>query len=142
VILPNLVFQLFIQQSIPQLRKSQNRKPLVVPHFFGTGLQSQNFREFDILFSLRKGQLWTPISRLLLGFCSAYIYSFERFFSQLFNNGLEICQFSSFFVIDENVGKRVNKYRFSKFLGPALKKSTYLQAGNTLKVMKFLLWAL
>jgi hypothetical protein len=41
------------------------------------------------------------------------------------------CQFSSFLVIDENV----KKYRFSNFLGPALKKSSYLQAENTLKVI-------
>jgi hypothetical protein len=35
-----------------------------------------------------KGQLWKPISRVLLVFCSAYIYSFEWFFSQHFNDVL------------------------------------------------------
>jgi hypothetical protein len=63
--------------------------------FPSLGLQSESFVEFAIRFSLRKGQLWNQISRLLLGFCSAYIYSFERFFCQLFNGVLGIWQFSS-----------------------------------------------
>jgi hypothetical protein len=73
-----------------------------------------------------------------LGFCSAYIHSFERFLIQLFNGVLGIYQFSSFLVIDENVKKCVKKHRFSNFLGPALKKGTEVQAENTLKVI----WAL
>jgi hypothetical protein len=50
-------------------------KPHVAAHFPGTGLQSQDFVEFAIRFSLRKGQLWNQISQVLLGFCSAYLYS-------------------------------------------------------------------
>jgi hypothetical protein len=61
-------------------------KPHVAAHIPGTGLQSQDFAEFAIRFSLRKGQLWNQISQVLLGFCSAYLYSIERFFSQLFND--------------------------------------------------------
>jgi hypothetical protein len=61
-------------------------KPHVAAHFPGTGLQSEDFVEFAIRFSLRKGRLWNQISQVLLGFCSAYIYPIERFFSQLFND--------------------------------------------------------
>jgi hypothetical protein len=57
---------------------------LVTCQFSGTCLQ--NFVEFDILFSLQHSQLWKQISRVLFRFCSAYIYSFERFFSQLSND--------------------------------------------------------
>ncbi len=114
VILPNLVFQLFIQQSINQLRKSHTMKPLVTYHSSGICLQSQNFVEFDILFSLRKGQLWTPISRLLLGFRWAYIYSFERFFSQLFNGVLK--NFDTFLFIQLLIQMWKNVLKNTDFL--------------------------
>jgi hypothetical protein len=81
VILPNHDLKFSVQQSIPQLRKSHNLKSLVTCQFFGTGFQSQNFREIGGRFWLRMGQLWTRISRLLFGICSAYMYSFERSFS-------------------------------------------------------------
>ncbi len=85
VILPDFVFSFYIRQSIPQLRKSHTMKPLVTCQFSGACLQSQNFVENLALFWLLKGQLRKQISRILLGFCSAHIYSFERFFGQLFN---------------------------------------------------------
>jgi hypothetical protein len=86
VILPNHGFRFFIQKSIPQLRKSHTRKPFVTCHFPGTCLQSKNFGENLDLFSQQSGQLSSQKSPLLLGICSAYIYSFERFFSQVFND--------------------------------------------------------
>ncbi len=61
-------------------------KPLVTCYFFGTCPQSQNIGGTPNLLWLRHGQLWNQISRLLFRFCSAYIYSFERFFGQLSND--------------------------------------------------------
>jgi hypothetical protein len=37
------------------------------------------------IFWLQKDQLWKQISQVLLGFCSAYIYSFKKNFGQLFS---------------------------------------------------------
>jgi hypothetical protein len=74
---------------------------LVAPHFSGTGLQSENFRE-NVSFSwLRVDQLWKKISRVLFGFCSTYIYSLERVFSQLFRNGLEYFVIFAVFKLEE-----------------------------------------
>jgi hypothetical protein len=86
VILPNLVFQVSIQQSVPQLRKNQNMKPLVGTYFSGTCLQSKNFVEIVCRFCQQSGQLWKQITRDLFGFPSACIYSLERVFGQLSND--------------------------------------------------------
>jgi hypothetical protein len=59
-------------------------------------VQCQNFVEIVSRFCQQSGQLWKLISRVLFGFCSAYLYSFERFFSQLFND--VYCFFISFAV--------------------------------------------
>jgi hypothetical protein len=47
--------------------------------------ESQGFC-FHIFYSSVSTLLWSQISRNLLGFRSAYIYSFESFLSQLFSN--------------------------------------------------------
>jgi len=86
VIFPNHVFRVLIRWSIPQLGKNHNIKPFIASHFSGTDLQIVNFEEKVGLLWLREGQFLNQISRVLFGFCSAYIYSFERFFCQLFNN--------------------------------------------------------
>jgi hypothetical protein len=89
VFIINHVFELFCRLSIRQLRKNHNRKPLVTCQFSGTCLQSQNFGGTSNLLWLLKGQLWSQISRVLLVICSAYIYSLERFFGQLFIDAFE-----------------------------------------------------
>jgi hypothetical protein len=85
-----LKVQEVILSDLTQLRKNQNMKPLVTLHSLGEGFQSQNLGENVCFLWLRKGQLWNQISQVLFGFCSAYIYSDERFFSQLFNGVLGI----------------------------------------------------
>jgi hypothetical protein len=106
VILPNHGFRFFIQQSIPQLRKSHTRKPLVTCHFPGTCFQSWNFIENLDLFSQQIGRLSSQISPVLLGFYSAYIYSFERFFDQLFNDVYE--NFKKFVLFELEVKMQKN----------------------------------
>ncbi len=69
------------------------------PRFPSMGLQSQNFGENVIFFWLWNGQLWKLISRILFGFCSAYIYTFERFlvsFSMMYMIFLSVLQFSAY----------------------------------------------
>jgi hypothetical protein len=51
-------FWIFIRWSIPQLRKNQNMKSLVAPHFLDLGLQSEILRENLDLFWLWNDQLW------------------------------------------------------------------------------------
>jgi hypothetical protein len=73
------------------------------PRFPSMGLQSQNFGENVIFFWLWNGQLWKLISRVLFGFCSAYIYTFERFFSQLFNGVYDIFVSFAVFRLQEKI---------------------------------------
>jgi hypothetical protein len=95
-------------------------KLLVTLHILSAGFQSQNLGE-NIRFPwLRKGQLWNQISRVLFEFCSAYIYSFERFFSQLFN-GVLLDRIYSFWNLAKNVEKTVKKSQKFYFPGPAKK---------------------
>jgi hypothetical protein len=121
-----MIFSIFVRYFIPQLRIKLNMKPVVILHF--SGLQSENFGESVSLFWLWKCQLWMLISRVLLGFCSAYIYSFERFFSQLFNGVHGNLPFSSFLVIDENVKKIGKKHINLKLFGLALVSVTICKA--------------
>jgi hypothetical protein len=90
VILPNYVFELFfLIINTPTKKKPQKEPPCYLP-LFGTRPQSENFRKTVSRSGLRKGRLWRQISRVLFGFCSAYIYPFERIFSQLFKNVFKI----------------------------------------------------
>ncbi len=75
-----------------------------------------------------------------LGFCSdfvtTYLYSFERFFGQLFSGVYyKYCQFSSFLVRGQNVKKTVKKSQKSNISGLAKKSCTELQAENMLNVI-------
>jgi hypothetical protein len=72
-VIPESVFFFLIRQSILPQRKSHTRKPLVSCQFSGTCPQSQNFGENLVpILWLRQGQLWSQISWVLFGFCSAY----------------------------------------------------------------------
>jgi hypothetical protein len=75
--------------NTPIKKKTQHKTPWH-PLFSSTCLQSQNFIKNTGHFRRRKGQLWDQISPVLFKFVSAYIYSFERFFCQLFNDVFEI----------------------------------------------------
>jgi hypothetical protein len=57
VILPNHVFGFFARWSMPQLKISHTKEPLVTCQFSGTCLQSENFGENLAIFWLRSGQL-------------------------------------------------------------------------------------
>ncbi len=86
---------------------------------------------------LRKGQLWKPITRVLFGFYSTCIYSFERFFSQLSNDVCLIvsdwfCQICSFWKIYQKVTKNMKKSKKPNFDGPA-KKKYYEPWGSDMK---------
>jgi hypothetical protein len=103
---------------------------LVAPHFSGTGLQIENFRE-NVSFSwLRVGQLWNQISRVLLVFCSGYTYSLERVFSQLSN---DVFDYPVTFAVFELEGKRleklVKKYGFLTFWSMKVIISNRIQDG-------------
>jgi hypothetical protein len=78
VILPNLVFQDSIQQSILQLRKHHNIKPLVVCQFSGTGLQSQNFWE-NVLFGYGRVNFGSRYLRIYSDFLQ-HVYTHSKGF--------------------------------------------------------------
>jgi hypothetical protein len=99
--------------NTPTKEKPKHKTPCC-PHFFNTGLQSENFGENDHLFWQRKGQLWKQISRVLLRFYSACIYSLGRFFSQLFND--VYFNLIRFIIFKLEVETWKKKQRFSKFL--------------------------
>jgi hypothetical protein len=107
LILPDSVFSFLIRESIPQLRKSHTREPLVTCQFSGTCLQSQDIVENLALFWLWKGQFRKQISRVLFGFCSAYIYSFERFFGQLPSDVYEYFVTFVVFELEERMPKNL-----------------------------------
>jgi hypothetical protein len=75
--------------------------------FPSMGLQSQNLVEIVSRFCQRSGQLWKLISQVLLEFSSAYIYSFERFFSQLFNDVYDSFVSVVVFRLQEKMYKRM-----------------------------------
>jgi hypothetical protein len=89
-------------------------KPLVTCQFSGTCLQNQKFVESVSLLWLRHGQLWKVISRVPFGFCLAYIYSFERFFSQLFNGIYDFFVTSAVIEFEEEMYKNHRNLKFSE----------------------------
>ncbi len=111
-------------------------EPLVTPQFSGTCLPSQNFGEKLGRFRLRNCQLLRQISRVLFGFCSAYIYSFERFFSQLFNGIHDYFVTFTIFEIEEKMQKNLWKYtEFITLMDPQkfLRGSPYLGYGHIIR---------
>ncbi len=89
-------------------KKSQQETPCT-SHFFGMGLQSENFGKNHGFFWLRKGQFWNQISRDLFGICSGYTYSFERFLSQLFAHNYKILVQPTVFIPYSKLYERIRK---------------------------------
>jgi hypothetical protein len=89
-------------------------EPLVTCQFSGTCLQSQNFGENLDLFWLWNDQFRKQISRVLFGICSAYIYSFDRFFGLLSSDVYEYFVTFAVFELEERMQK--NLWKFAKNL--------------------------
>jgi hypothetical protein len=113
-------FRVFSSIVNTPLRKNHIIKPLVTCQFSGTCLQSQKFVESVNRFCQQSGQLWKLISLVLFGFRSSYIYSFERVFSQLFNDVYGICLIFGSKDIGQNIRKKCANPSNFCFLGPEL----------------------
>ncbi len=121
--------------NTPTKKKSKHKIPLCPPLFWYLPWKSKLCRICYSFFAT-EGSTLEANSSTSVRFFFQHIYSHSKGFLVSFQwCTWKICQFSNFLVVDENVKKCAKKYWFSNFLGPALKKSTYLQAENTLKVI-------